>query len=361
MKKLIIVNTYYQLIISIQMKHTLFKNDEVAIIITDHSVNAEKISHNVKELNIFEHVYYVETSGAKDSRTIPQKLTDIFALSLCRHNRFYYYIDYIEDKYFDELITFNFDMRIYGVFILLAEVNKNIKFSRYEEGILSYSTEVIYTKAREIVEKVRNKIGKPIIKSAILNYYCFYPDLYKGMFNVCKIPLIDNNYRITKLIREVFDIDTNNLNHDHKYIFFTSVYDFEGGESIGEYELVCKVANLVGKNNLLVKTHPRDSRKIYQKNGFNVDVNSSVPWEAIQLSFDFSNKIFLTVNSGSVLSGSTMSEKPVKTFYMYKLCDINGNKSCQKNAQDIEALLCNSTMKDIFYNVRIAEKIEDIL
>lgn len=95
--------------------------------------------------------------------------------------------------------------------------------------------------------------------------------------------------------------------------------------------------------------------------GFNVDVNSSIPWEAIQLSGDFSDKVFLTINSGSVLSGSTMSEKPVKTFYMYKLCDIKENKSCQKNAQDIEALLCESSMKEVFRNVRIAEKIEDIL
>lgn len=75
-----------------------------------------------------------------------------------------------------------------------------------------------------------------------------------------------------------------------------------------------KVANLVGKDNLLIKIHPRDLRTIYSDNGFNVDKNSLIPWEAIQLSSDFSDKVFLTINSGSVLSGSTMSEKPVKTF-----------------------------------------------
>lgn len=32
-----------------------------------------------------------------------------------------------------------------------------------------------------------------------------------------------------------------------------------------------------------------------------------------------------------------------------------------KNAQDIEALLYESSMKEVFRNVRIAEKIEDIL
>lgn len=167
------------------------------------------------------------------------------------------------------------------------------------------------------------------------------------------------NSKTARILGKIFRPDTSG--YTQKYIFFTSVYDFEGGEPIGEYELVLKVANLVGKDNLLIKIHPRDLRTIYSDNGFNVDKNSLIPWEAIQLSSDFSDKVFLTINSGSVLSGSTMSEKPVKTFYMYKLCNIKENRSCQKNAQDIEALLCKSSMKEVFRNVKIAEKIEDIL
>ena len=197
------------------------------------------------------------------------------------------------------------------------------------------------------------------LKDNLHNFYCYYPILYRGNLVPVQIPRISVEAKITGILRNIFKPD--NTIYTKKYIFFTSVYDFEGGNPIGEYELVCKVAKLVGIDNLLVKTHPRDSRTIYKDHGFNVDVNSSIPWEAIQLSGDFSDKVFLTINSGSVLSGSTMSEKPVKTFYMYKLCDIKENKSCQKNAQDIEALLCESSMKEVFRNVRIAEKIEDIL
>ena len=121
------------------------------------------------------------------------------------------------------------------------------------------------------------------------------------------------------------------------------------------------MASLVGKNNLLIKIHPRDYRTIYADHGFNVDENSAVPWEAIQLAGDFSEKIFLTVNSGSVLAGSFMSKKPVRTFYMYKLCNINENVSCKKNARDIENLLKNEDMKAILQKVNVAEKLEDIL
>lgn len=211
----------------------------------------------------------------------------------------------------------------------------------------------------EISHYTRKILKRKTLKDNLHNFYCYYPILYRGNLVPVQIPRISVEAKITGILRNIFKPD--NTIYTKKYIFFTSVYDFEGGNPIGEYELVCKVAKLVGIDNLLVKTHPRDSRTIYKDHGFNVDVNSSIPWEAIQLSGDFSDKVFLTINSGSVLSGSTMSEKPVKTFYMYKLCDIKENKSCQKNAQDIEALLCESSMKEVFRNVRIAEKIEDIL
>ncbi|HGT1350754.1 TPA: hypothetical protein ACMUTV_003105, partial [Enterococcus faecium] len=124
------------------------------------------------------------------------------------------------------------------------------------------------------------------------------------------IPLVTAGSRTALQLSDIFNpmID---IYKEKKYIFFTSVYDFEGGEPVGEYELVCKIADLVGKDNLIVKTHPRDVRTIYKDNGFIEDKNSSIPWEAIQLSGDFNDKIFMTINSGSVISGSTMSAKPV--------------------------------------------------
>ncbi len=146
-----------------------------------------------------------------------------------------------------------------------------------------------------------------------------------------------------------------------KYFFFTSVYDFEGGEPIGEYELVCKIADLVGKENLLVKTHPRDVRTIYEDEGFIVDKNSDIPWEAIQLSKDFSDKVFLTATSGSVLAGSFMSENPPKTFFMHKCCNVSGNYSAQKTIATIEELLCDEALKDSLRTVSYANDVKDIL
>lgn len=259
------------------------------------------------------------------------------------------------------LFFFNYGVDTVAFYNLMVRNNINLRVSCIEEGILSYNSQFDndHGKIVEISHYTRKILKRKTLKDNLHNFYCYYPILYRGNLVPVQIPRISVEAKITGILRNIFKPD--NTIYTKKYIFFTSVYDFEGGNPIGEYELVCKVAKLVGIDNLLVKTHPRDSRTIYKDHGFNVDVNSSIPWEAIQLSGDFSDKVFLTINSGSVLSGSTMSEKPVKTFYMYKLCDIKENKSCQKNAQDIEALLCESSMKEVFRNVRIAEKIEDIL
>lgn len=360
-RKLIIANTFYQVIFSIQMKLTIFEDDCVEIIITDHSRYAEYISARLREYSKFDNVYFVNTNGTGDKRNNLEKIYDVFSFSFFKKNRFVFYIKQIKDLYFDEIIVFNYDMKIYGVFAILSYYNPKLKLSRYEEGILSYSIELLFTPVRNMIDHIRKLQGKAMIKDAFSNFYCFYPGLYNGYLHTKKVPLIKRDSALKSILQSVFDVNENNLHYTQKYIFFTSVYDFEGGEPIGEYELVCKIADLVGKKNLLVKTHPRDLRTVYTDNGFNVDENSAIPWEVIQLSRDFFDKVFMTVNSGSVLAGSFMSEKPVKTFYMYKLCNIKKNIACQKSVVDIKNLLDDKNMKDNLSEVYIADKIEDII
>lgn len=361
MKRLIVANTFYQVIFSIQMRKTIFKEDLVELIITDHSKNARDVASRLKKFGFFSDVYFVNTLGSLDNRRKIRRVIDAFSISFLKSNEFDFYIKDIEEPFFDEFMVFNYDIRMYGVFAILSNFNHNIKLSRFEEGILSYNTETLYTPTRKIVSFLRKIQKKNIVEDSMLNFYCYYPDLYMGKLHGVKVPLIEKSEFLTEILQQSFDFNESNIKYPQKYIFFTSVYDFEGGNPIGEYELVCKVASLVGKNNLLIKIHPRDYRTIYADHGFNVDENSAVPWEAIQLAGDFSEKIFLTVNSGSVLAGSFMSKKPVRTFYMYKLCNINENVSCKKNARDIENLLNNEDMKAILQKVNVAEKLEDIL
>ncbi|HDL0916867.1 TPA: hypothetical protein PWS73_002989, partial [Enterococcus faecium] len=331
----------------------IFSDEYVEIIISDHSKNTKEIAKKIEEKKVFDGCHYLESKSFDDNIGYFQKIKDCLQISCGKSNRYAYYLKNCKSEYFDEFICFSMgEVWLEGIYACLYRNNKNVQVSILEEGILSYGVDIIPT-ARTKAIAVLNYLKKrtPLYNKSY-NFYCFFPNIYTGRENTIQIPLVTAGSRTALQLSDIFNpmID---IYKEKKYIFFTSVYDFEGGEPVGEYELVCKIADLVGKDNLIVKTHPRDVRTIYKDNGFIEDKNSSIPWEAIQLSGDFNDKIFMTINSGSVISGSTMSAKPVRTYYMYKLCNIEGNPSCKKNAYDIERLLKQKTMKNILKNVKI--------
>ena len=93
---------------------------------------------------------------------------------------------------------------------------------------------------------------------------------------------------------------------------------------------------------------------------FNVDRNSDIPWEAIQLSMDFSDKVFLTLSSGSVLAGSLLTEKPIRVIYLCNICSCENNADAERSFQTINKLINDSKMSEHFKNVKIIEDIKDL-
>lgn len=357
---LIIANTYFQVIISIQMKNTIFKNSHVELLISDHSNGANKVCTKIMHMGIFDNCAFIESKNSDRDISFRQKMIDCIEMGIGKKNRYSKYLSNVSSDAFDEFVFYNEDyFEIDGIYADLGKRNRAVKFSMYEEGLLTYRIEISANKKRKFIEILKNLNNRPGLLNQQYTFYCFYPEIYNGIGIVKKVPLISRNCLTAYQLKQIFEPSMEK--YKQKYIFFTSVYDFEGGEPIGEYELVSKVAELVGNDNLLVKTHPRDRRTIYIDHGYNVDENSMIPWEAIQLSGNFEDKIFLTINSCSVLSGSTMSERPVKTYYLYKLCDISGNPACKRNAEDIENLLDQKVLNNTLKMVRIANKLEEIL
>lgn len=358
---LIIANTYYQLILAVQMRLTIFCKDEVILLLSNHSTNSEKVLNRLSNIEAFSEAHYIKTKGLIAKRNGVQKAKDFFDIILGRENRYSFYLDDIGNRYFDEIICFNYNIDIIGIYSLIYRNNISVKVSLFEEGILSYGVAFEDNIRRKTIRLFRKVFGKKDISDSYGNFYCFYPQLYSGALSVVGVPAIASGSECSDVLKSIFSINESQFSYSQKFIYFSSVYDFEGGAPIGELELVKSIGELVGKENLLVKTHPRDIREIYEKNGFSVDKNSSVPWEVIQLTEDFSDKVFLTATSGSVLAGSFMSDKPVKTIYLYNLCDISNNISAQETAEAILNLLEKEELKDTLCNVKIAKALEDII
>ncbi|MDE5558710.1 MAG: alpha-2,8-polysialyltransferase family protein [Ruminococcus sp.] len=357
---LMIANTYFQIIFAFQLKNTMFWNDDVTLLISDHSKDAECIAERTKQTQFFTDVLFIRTTGSKDIRTWKEKLEDFFSISFRETNRYQYYLKDLGDTAFDELIVFNYSIETYGVYAILCQRNPDIRVSRFEEGIISYDAVVMNTVRRKLINGLRRLQKKSAVSDALHNFYCFFPDVYKGELHPCGIELIRRDSKVIPLLKQAFDVVDDNLRYNADYIFFTSVYDFEGGVSIGEYELVCRIAELVGKENMIIKTHPRDRRTIYEENGFRLDKNLGIPWEIVLLCADFSGKVIFTVNSTSVISSSLLSSDAIKGYYLYKLCDLSGNPTAMKTTDTICRLLNNPKLRTKLKNITDVEHMDQI-
>lgn len=361
-KTIIICNTYFQLIAAIQMKLTIKADEYVILILTDHSKNAESAAQNLRRISLFEEVVFFASRAVdcRDQYKSCSTFQHIKHLLWSIHGKAIFpEMELFVDA--DELIYYNKSVICLNLFSLQKKAS-DLQCSSLEEGIFSYGSIPQKGGIRSvIIELLRNVIMKPTLSACTSRVYCFYPDIYPGALLPVSIPLLSTSEKITTALRSVFPISDAQGTYKEKYIMLTSVYDFEGGSPIGEFELVQKVAEIVGGENLLVKLHPRDFRTVYEDAGFHVDRNSNYPWEVVQLSMDFSDKVLLTVNSGSALSVSMVTEKGPKVFYLYPFCQMDGNEAMKKTVKNIQAILTNPQMEKRLARVTVPAALEEIL
>ena len=232
----------------------------------------------------------------------------------------------LKGQYFDEFLFFNWDMFTHWVFASITRRNRDIKVLAYEEGLISYERVCMYKNENarlnyRLVRAVRSTFGFPNMYDRIEGFFCFHPSLYKGEFRVYAIPHISNEDKeLKKLFCRVFSIDESTLSYNQKVIYFSSLLDTEGeGTAFGEVEIAKKIERIIGKDNFLVKLHPRDDKGRYASQGISIDQNSRVPFEVIQLVHDFSDSIFITAMSGVVLTINTILSNPPKILFVYDL------------------------------------------
>ncbi len=311
MKKLIICNTNSQIIMALQLKLTLFKNDKLDIIITDHIIDGLERSARIEKINLFDKVYFIKALDKSKSSTPFKNFLYSLSLGVGRTSL------QINDLY-DEVLTYNFDVFTYEIVNSLEKQNKKIIWSQYDEGLFSYNTGFYLDGFRsKIISFLRMIRGKQKYISLFSKFYCMYPELRKihTEWDSIMIPGLKNSLNILKLIlKEIYDYT--DVKIEEKYIYFASSSDVDG-HSFGEHKYVLELAKLLGINQLLVKKHPRDITDVYENNCLHVMKNSNYPWELIQILSDMNDKVLLTCTSGSFISISAMLGTSIPSIFLY--------------------------------------------
>jgi len=352
---------------AIALRAELYQQDVFDIIISDHSRNAEYVAKRTTEIGYFSGVIFAESKSFDhiNNKNFLKAISTSIEAAKGNEEKFSKYI--LRDSY-DELIYYNFDMFANAIFAMLYRKNRDIICNRVEEGTPSYSMNINYADMqytrRMVATKFFRKItGRSNLKDRTKGMYCLHPELYHGSLEKRKMSITNRTLDILKKTTSfIFNVHPESLIYDKKYIIFTSIGDFEGGKPVGEFEIINKLSELIGKENMIIKTHPRDTRNLYAENGFLVDEQSWVPWEVIVLNHDFKNNVFISITSGSILFGNAISQNSPETFFLYKLCKNKSDNSVYQNAvKAYEEIFSQHESSKIFNHVHIPDRIEEVV
>lgn len=315
MRLLFLCNTLYQLVSACCIRE-MFPNDEAELILTDHSSGSKGIAEKF-EINshIFDKVYYSETKhlykqdAHKDWATLKKEICNLEeVLSIlplkCSYDSFFC------------ANSEPFSLRIVNYVKL---TNKSAQINWFEDGLSAYYFDKQYfqTGKEYLKSKILNFFGFYSVTANVNNYYVFNPDKmeWKPRARLCKIVAMSET--LNQKLSKIFDVDNCVDKYEEKYIFFEDgARDWTTDVDI---EVVRMISEIVGKDNLFVRIHPRNSVNRFKELGFKTNEDTFTPWEIISGKLQLEDKVLLTIYSQCIITPETVYGKDYKAISLAKL------------------------------------------
>ena len=327
MKKVIFAETPYQVIVSLYIKKQYSKKDDIVdLIITDTFNGHINLYNNLVNKNIFNNVFIAKAEDLILPKSIKKRIKKLYYILLPQKM--------IEKSlgtidFYDEIYCWNYDAFIANIRSYFALNNKPARLFIYDEGYVSYFplNKVIPKKGFLKIIEFRNKLAgiSNVIRENIDGILLFEPELLIYEPN-CPILVLNKTQGLTnkfkKLIEELFNTYNIIQNYDKKYIIFEEAM-FSNSDEFDDEKIILDIVNKVGKDNVLIKLHPRTKEDRFSKLGIKTLGSDGIPWEAITLTGDFSNKILIAIGSGSIVNYRLTYGKNMRAILLFKLFKTN--------------------------------------
>ena len=342
-----------QVLAVIQMRLTLYSNDEVDIIIFDHFKSSKMIYDNLSKQKIFRKVIFLKSNENDYGQSCFRDIIDVLRFRFINKEKYLFSLG-LSEKY-DEVVFHNFTYFIYMIFDHYSRRIPQVRFNCIEEGILSYNQGLNIGKRVKILNSFNGK--KNNIFDKIERYYCFYPFFKKKKFEkeIVEIPAIKKNLdEFLSIINQIYEYKS--IDIKEKYIFFGNSMCIDG-TCDQEPNVIKKVADRIGKENVIVKIHPRERMDIYQDIGIKIMENADLPWEIYYLNCNFESQVFLSTVSNAFLNAFMLKEKNAKGVFLFPL--IEGNEYIRQRGIEIKEMLASMHKAGIMQNCVIGN-LEDL-
>lgn len=329
---LAICSSPIQIMFVVNLKNTLLKNDQIDIVFTDTLNGYKEMSERCNKYQLF-HNSFTADSFDLSRRKGKYKKRSAFHDIIFLYKREKYVQNILPIKSSYDLVLFNnIDDFTNGVYNMLYKQNNKIQLWLFEDG---FSTYCIQGKA--IISGIKKystlfyKILYTVLRlrSVVMNINGQYLYDVEGIewdagFSRVQTPKFNpNDENVLIQLNQLFGYEKMQDKYNEPIIFFEESYRTEG-IPINDIDIVEKVAEWVGKENILVKTHPRNKDNIFNKHGFKTNKNTSIPWEIIYMNNpDMENKLLLSVASGSLATPYTMLGKEPNSVVLLNMKQIN--------------------------------------
>lgn len=325
--------TPFQIIASLAIREQYYVEYAADIILSDSIQDRERIKGNIESYKLFDIVYYgnIRKFFPKQANKIKHEYNRIKASV----NSNYLAEDIgLKDLRYDVFITTEINYFTESIFSLLKKNNLNVAVELMDEGYSSYT---YYFREAYKPSTLKNCIKinafrvpgtfvrrKFISKEANTIYY-FAPELLCWSDIPYNIKSIDvkNSISFHRKMNLLFDYDSLqnegiDYEFDRKYLYFEESFFWSVGNS-KDINIINQIADIVGRESLAIKLHPRNEINRFEGEGFKTNKNYGVPWELIATNLDDrDDRVFLSFSSGAVLNYKFLANKSFKTILLYK-------------------------------------------
>lgn len=340
------------------MKQTLLK-EEKADLLLNCSTNFTAVIDNVKELGLFENII-LSPDSIEDNRKF-NLMSKEEKIVWSRNPVKYTYDTYFPNRYTDYYVA---ELTIYTLLIYYSFIAQgmNLKIHFYEEGMIQY---VLDPKRKINASGIDHSYyGDKAFYNALQEMILYEPDLYTASEIFCpiqKLPKIDyKDAEVRRIYNQVFGCEEL---PKEKYVFLEEPFIWDRIDAT-DIDVLDQVAEIVGKENIIVKLHPRNNIDRFTERGYKTMENSSIPWEIVMMNSDLTKKVLLTISSNASISSIVTFGKRMYSIQLKNIMSVGMNMATKEPTfTKYFGLLqqrANSEKKQIFVPDSIIELEEDL-
>lgn len=319
------VDSYYQLMVSVNLVINNYSDSNSDIVIFNTMNNAEQIAERLKTSNIFRNIFFAETYlnrtvlNSNKLERIPKYLTYLYSMFFfTRYTKHVLNLTKIE-KY-DMFFFYGHRPLIQCLFNACKLVNSEIECYRIDDGMGTYTREwnMPKPKTRINIEKMMNRINgfKPI-EEYVKGFYVPDGELINYKVNYRLIELENySNPLLVKTLNEIFNYTYNFDEFEGKQLLYFGVYGKEWVDRDIYY--LKQILEVVPREKILIKVHPREKIDPYAQLGIDVMKQSTAPWELFMINWQCPSMIFAAQISSAIITSKTIFKRQGIDFYLYK-------------------------------------------